>query len=65
MVHPEAQETRVRITTIDIPFWEIVGLIFKWSIASIPAIIALAIVSSVVFGIIGGLFGGLLGRLHP
>lgn len=64
MVHPEVQETRVRITAIDIPFWEIVGLIFKWSIASIPALVALAIVSSIVFGIIGGILGGLLGSFH-
>lgn len=39
------------IRDIDIPFWRIVTILVKWSIASIPAIIILTILAA-LFGVI-------------
>lgn len=50
---PEQQE--VVIVDVSIPFWSMVVLMVKWSIAFIPALLILII--------IGGLFGGLLGGI--
>jgi hypothetical protein len=38
----------VTIRDIDVPFWRIVTILVKWSIASIPAMIILAILITVV-----------------
>jgi hypothetical protein len=38
----------VTIHDIDVPFWRIVAILMKWSIASIPAMIILAILITVV-----------------
>jgi hypothetical protein len=38
----ESFNTPVSICSIDIPFWDIVKLILKWSIAAIPAYCVLA-----------------------
>jgi hypothetical protein len=38
----------VTIHDIDVPFWRIVAILVKWSIASIPAMIILAILITVV-----------------
>ncbi len=39
------------IRDIDVPFWRIVTILVKWSIASIPAIIILTILAA-LFGVI-------------
>ena len=36
------------IRDIDVPFWRIVMILVKWSIASIPAMIILMLISGVV-----------------
>jgi hypothetical protein len=38
----------VTIRDIDVPFWRIVTILVKWSIASIPAMIILAILITLV-----------------
>jgi hypothetical protein len=45
----------VTIRDIDVPFWRIVMILVKWSIASIPAMIILAILVTVISFVIGGL----------
>ena len=40
---------------MDIPFWRMVAIIIKWSLAAIPAMIII----SIIFGIIGAVFGGI------
>ena len=41
---------------MDIPFWRMVAIMIKWSLAAIPAVIVI----SIIFGIIGAVFGGIM-----
>jgi len=53
-VQPPAAPHRVTIADIEIPFWRMVAIIIKWTLASIPAVIII----SIIFGIIGAVVGG-------
>ena len=44
----------ITIRNIDIPFWRIVAILIKWSIAAIPAMIVIAVLFTLIFGILGG-----------
>jgi len=44
----------VTIRDIDVPFWRIVMILVKWSIASIPAMIILILLLAVLTAIVGG-----------
>lgn len=44
----------ITIRNIDIPFWRIVAILIKWSIAAIPAMIVVAILYTLIFAILGG-----------
>ena len=59
---PPVAPHRIAIIDIDIPFWRIVTILIKWTIAAIPA----AIIVSIIFGILAFLatllFGGMMGR---
>ncbi len=44
---------KVVVTNIKIPFWSIIVLMIKWSIAAIPAMIIL----TVIYFLLAGLFG--------
>lgn len=46
---------RVNIKDFDMPFWSMVGLMVKWSIAAIPAFIILVIVFVVIMAILSGM----------
>lgn len=48
----------VRITSIDIPFLELVGLLVQLAIAAIPAAIIIAVIYALVFGVIIGAASG-------
>jgi hypothetical protein len=41
-----ADENLVTLRDIDVPFWRIVMILVKWSIASIPAMIILMLLAS-------------------
>ncbi len=43
----------VTIRDIDIPFWRVVMILVKWSIASIPAMIILMILAGLIAAIAG------------
>ena len=45
----------VTIRDIDVPFWRIVMILVKWSIASIPAMIILGILATLISFLVGGL----------
>lgn len=48
--------TEVVVTNVKMPFWSMVRFMVKWSIASIPAVIILAIIAGVIFiGLIAGM----------
>jgi hypothetical protein len=53
-VQPPATPHRVAIADIDIPFWRMVAIMIKWTLAAIPAVI----IVSIIFGIIGAVIGG-------
>ena len=53
----------VTIRDIDVPFWRIVLILVKWSIASIPAMIILAILVTAISLLVGGLVAGILDAL--
>ena len=53
-VQPPAAPHRVAIADIDIPFWRMVAVMIKWTLAAIPAVI----IVSIIFGIIGAILGG-------
>lgn len=59
----EAGIGHVKIEDINMPFLAMIGLLVKVSLASIPALLILALIYGILTIIFGGLLGGLLGRL--
>ena len=55
-------QREVVVTDVKMPFWSMVVLMIKWSLAAIPAIIILAIIWAIVIGVFGGIFGA-MGRM--
>ena len=45
----------VTIRDIDVPFFRIVTILIKWSIAAIPAAIIVAIIYALIFFLLGGI----------
>lgn len=62
---PQSTSTGVKIEDINMPFMNMVGLLVKIALASIPAAIILTIVYFIIAFIIASVFGGigLLGSL--
>lgn len=58
-MQPPAAPHRVAIANIDIPFWRMVMILVKWSLAAIPA----AIIITILFMLIGGVIALVLGQL--
>jgi hypothetical protein len=54
----------VTIHNIDIPFWRIVVILIKWSIAAIPAMIIAAILYALLFALIAGLVGSIVALIN-
>lgn len=50
----------VTIRDIDVPFWRIVTILIKWSIAAIPAAIIVTILYAIIFALVGGITVGIL-----
>jgi len=50
-------ETReVVVVDVKIPFWSMVVLLVKWSIAAIPAVIILITLAAIMSALLGGVF---------
>ena len=47
----------VTIRDIDVPFWRIVMIMIKWSIAAIPATIILVLIWGLVMVVFAAIFG--------
>jgi len=62
-VQPPVAPHRVAIADVDIPFWRMVAIIIKWSFASIPAMIIIAIIFSGIAVVFGGIIMGLVGGI--
>lgn len=56
----EEGEQRVKIVSIEVPFLEMVVLIFKFLIASIPAVIFAALLVFFLIALFGGLSSGMM-----
>jgi hypothetical protein len=48
----------VVVTDIKMPFGSMVVFMVKWAIATIPALIILAVIGSITFGVLNAIFGG-------
>jgi len=55
----DRDETRVVVTDVRIPFWSMVALLVKLSIAAIPAYLILIAIGLLILGFFGVLGGGL------
>jgi hypothetical protein len=53
----------VTIRDIDVPFFRMVMILIKWSIAAIPAMIIVAILYALIFALLGGIIAGILQAL--
>ena len=42
------------------PFWRVVTILIKWSIAAIPAAIIITILYALIFALVGGIAVGIL-----
>jgi len=59
MSHPD-EPRKVIVVDLQMPFLSIVILMVKWALASIPAIIILAMIFSLVMTLMGGLMGPMM-----
>jgi len=50
----------VVVSNVKMPFGSMVVFMVKWTLASIPALIILALIGAVLGAVFGGLFAGLL-----
>jgi hypothetical protein len=55
---------RVTIRDIDVPFFRIVAILIKWSLAAIPAIIIAAILYALLFALIAGVVGNIVSIIN-
>ncbi|MEJ2644408.1 MAG: hypothetical protein P8180_05660 [Gammaproteobacteria bacterium] len=53
-------ESRVVVTDVHMPFLSMVVFMVKWAIASIPAVIILAVIWSLVMALFGSVSGGFM-----
>ena len=63
-VQPPVAPHRVAIADIDIPFWRMVAIMIKWSLAAIPAVIVISIIFGVI-GVIIGIVAAMIGASIP
>lgn len=52
---PKRRVASVRVVDFDMPFWSVVVLMVKWSLAAIPALLILFFVSAVLIGMLAAL----------
>jgi ABC-type Na+ efflux pump permease subunit len=56
---------QVVVSDVEMPFLSMVVFIIKWTIAAIPAMIVLFILSALVAVLFGGIFHAMFGGLIP
>ena len=56
---------KVTVVAIQIPFLKVVGILIKWALAAIPAMIILALLGALLAAVFAGMFAGAVpGFLH-
>ena len=58
----DSQNNEVTVVDIKMPFGSMVVFMVKWAIASIPAILILAVLVAMIAGLFAGCVGGLPSR---
>jgi len=56
----QEQDTKIIISGIDIPFWDLVVFIVKFTLASIPALFIIWFVFMLFGMVFGGMFGAFI-----
>jgi hypothetical protein len=51
--------TRVTITDVEIPFFRLVVIFIKWTLAAIPAAIIVSLIMGIIMTLLAGVFGGM------
>ncbi len=51
--------TPVTITDVEIPFFRLVVIFIKWTLAAIPAAIIVSLIMGVIMALLAGVFGGM------
>jgi hypothetical protein len=54
---PYAPPQPIVIRDIDIPFWRLVAIFIKWTLAAIPAAIIITLIFMLITGIVALIFG--------
>jgi len=62
MTSSDADRSKVVVVDVQMPFMSMVSFMVKWTLASIPAILILAVIAAILAGMFGGLIAGLAGR---
>lgn len=62
MTSPDAGRSEVVVVDVQMPFMSMVSFMVKWTLASIPAILILAVIAAILAGMFGSLIAGLAGR---
>ncbi len=65
MTAPVSNRMQVVVTDIDMPFMSMVVFIVEWTIAAIPAMIELFILTAIAAAVLGGIFHSMFGGLFP
>ncbi len=55
----DGDDRRVTITDIDIPFWRLVAIFIKFTLAAIPAYFVVFLIVMLVMAVFGTIFGGM------
>lgn len=63
-MQPPAAPHRVAIADIQIPFWRMVAIIIKWTLASIPAIIIVSLIFMIIGAVVGGGIWAIFGNIN-
>ena len=64
-VQPPVAPHRVAMADIDIPFWRMVAIMIKWSLAAIPAFIVISIIFGIIGAVLSAIFVGMFGLSIP
>ncbi|MYZ46743.1 hypothetical protein [Propylenella binzhouense] len=55
----DGDERRVTITDVDIPFWRLVAIFIKFTLAAIPAYFVVLLIIMLIAAMFSTLFGGM------
>ncbi|MGQ7792717.1 hypothetical protein ACUN0C_09930 [Faunimonas sp. B44] len=53
------EDRRITITDIDIPFWRLVAIFIKFTLAAIPAYFVVFLIVILIMAVFGTIFGGM------